>query len=260
MRVLTVGDVVGTGGTEFIRRNLWSIRKEYKIDMTILNGENAAKGNGLDGDTAETLFASGADVITSGNHIWQKHEMRHIIEDNENILRPANYPSGCPGSGCVIFDADGTRVLVISLLGNVYMPENLACPFETAEKLLEKHKGEYDACFIDFHAEATSEKIAFAKHLDGRVSAVFGTHTHVQTNDAKILAGGTGYVTDIGMTGAYDSVLGVKNECILNKFLFKMPVRFEEADGKIMFNAAVFDIDNDSFICKDVQLLNFCEE
>lgn len=260
MKILTVGDVVGAGGTEFIRRNLWNIRKEYKIDMTVLNGENAAKGNGLDADTAETLFAAGADVITSGNHIWQKHEMRHFIDDNENVLRPANYPSSCPGNGCVIFDAQGIRVLVISLLGNVYMPEALACPFETADRLIEKHKGEYDVCVIDIHAEATSEKIALSKYLDGRASVVFGTHTHVQTNDAKVLQHGTGFVTDIGMTGAYDSVIGVKSECILNKFLYKMPVRFEEADGKIMFNAAVFEIDEKIFRCVSAGLINFCQE
>lgn len=260
MRILTVGDVVGIGGTEYIRRNLWNIRKEYKIDMTVLNGENAAKGNGLDGDTAETLLASGADVITSGNHIWQKHEMKHYIEDNEYVLRPANYPSACPGSGSVIFNASGVKVLVISVLGNVYMPDSFESPFETAERLLEKYKGEYDVSVVDIHAEATSEKIALAKYLDGKASVVFGTHTHVQTNDARVLPCGTGFVTDVGMTGVYDSILGVKNECVLEKFLLKMPVRFEEPAGSIMFNGAVFDIDEKTAVCKSVQLINICGE
>ncbi len=259
MKILAVGDVVGLHGTEFIRRNLWNIRKEYGIDMTVLNGENAAKGNGLDGDTAETLFASGADVITSGNHIWQKHEMKHYIEDAEFLLRPANYPPECPGSGACIFDAQGVRVLVISLLGNVYMPDAFDCPFKTVKRLLEKYKGEYDVCVIDIHAEATSEKIALAKYLDGKATVVFGTHTHVQTNDAKVLAGGTGFVTDVGMTGVADSILGVKNECILDKFLYKMPVRFEEPDGKIMFNGCVFDIDETNVKCTGVSLINFTE-
>ena len=259
MRILAVGDVVGNGGTEFIRRNLWRIRKEHSIDMVVLNGENAAKGNGLDADTADTLLASGADVITSGNHIWQKHEMKHYIEDNEYILRPANYPHACPGAGCVIFDAMGIKVLVISMLGNVYMPDAFRCPFETADSILKKYEGEYDVSVIDFHAEATSEKVALAKYLDGKVSVLFGTHTHVQTNDARILAGGTGFVTDVGMTGVYDSILGVKNECILEKFLYKMPVRFEEPQGNIMFNGAVFDVDTKNSVCTGAYLVNFCE-
>ena len=260
MRILACGDVVGTHGTEFIRRNLWNIRREHKIDMTVLNGENAAKGNGLDGDTAETLFASGADVITSGNHIWQKHEMKHYIEDAEYLLRPANYPSECPGSGVCIFDASGVKVLVISLMGNVYMPDAFDCPFKTAERLLEKYKGDYHVSVIDIHAEATSEKIALAKYLDGKASAVFGTHTHVQTNDAKVLNGGTGFITDLGMTGVEDSILGVKNECILQKFLYKMPVKFEEPDGKIMFNGCIFDIDENTGKCIGTQLINFTEQ
>lgn len=260
MKILAVGDVVGHGGTEFLRRNFWSIRKEHKIDMAVVNGENAAVGNGLDRDTAETLFASGADVITSGNHIWHKHEMKHCIDDFEYLLRPANYPSGCPGTGAVVYDAFGVRVLVISLLGNVYMGDSFACPFETADRLLKKYDGEYDISVIDFHAEATSEKIALAKYLDGRASVVFGTHTHVQTNDAGVLSGGTGYVTDVGMTGVCDSILGVKNECVINKFLYKMPVKFEEPTGKIMFNGVIFDLDEKSGRCRTAQLLNFTEE
>ncbi|MBQ8758403.1 MAG: TIGR00282 family metallophosphoesterase [Clostridia bacterium] len=259
MRILAVGDVVGSHGTEFIRRNLWSIRKEHKIDMTVLNGENAAKGNGLDKDTAETLLVSGADVITSGNHIWQKHEMKHYIEDAEFVLRPANYPSECPGSGVCIFNAGGVKVLVMSLLGNVYMPDAFDCPFKTAKRLLEKYKGDYDVSVIDIHAEATSEKIALAKYLDGDVSVVFGTHTHVQTNDARVLKGGTGFVTDVGMTGVYDSILGVKNECILDKFLYKMPVKFEEGDGDVMFNGCVFDIDENTGICREAYVVSFTE-
>lgn len=259
MKILTVGDVVGSLGTQFIQRNLWKIRKEHNIDMVVLNGENAAKGNGLDADTADVLLASGADVITSGNHIWKKREVKQYIEDARFVLRPANYPAACPGTGSVIFDALGVKVLVISLLGNVYMHDSVRCPFETADEILKKNKGEYDVCVVDIHAEATSEKIALAKYLDGRASVVFGTHTHVQTNNACVLPGGTGHVTDVGMTGVYDSILGVKNENVLDKFLLKMPVWFEEPQGKIMFNAAVFDIDNSNFLCKNVSLINFCE-
>ncbi len=243
MKILAVGDVVGVGGTEYIRRNLWHIRKEYGVDLTILNGENAAKGNGLDRGTAETLFACGADVITSGNHIWNKHETRYFIDDMPLLLRPANYPVACPGQGCAVVEASGVRVLVMSLMGNVFMTETYASPFETADRLLEKHKGEYDAAVVDLHAEATSEKAALARYLDGRVTVLFGTHTHVQTNDARVLPRGTGFVTDIGMTGAYESILGVKTECILEKFLTQMPVRFEEAEGDVRFNGALFDVD-----------------
>ena len=260
MKILAVGDVVGNGGTEFIRRNLWNIRKANEIDFAVVNGENAAKGNGLDIFSAETLLASGADVITGGNHIWQKHEIKDFIENNDYVLRPANYPSACPGRGCYIYNVQGKKVLVMSLLGNVYMNDSLESPFETADRLLKRHEGEYDICIIDLHAEATAEKIAFAKYFDSRASVVFGTHTHVQTNDAKVLPGGTGFVTDVGMTGAYDSVLGVKNECVLEKFLYKMPVRFEQAQGKIMFNAAIFDIDQNTNLCNGCRLLNFCEE
>lgn len=259
MKILAVGDVVGIGGTEFIRKNLWNIRKEHKIDVTVLNGENAASGNGLDRDTAETLFASGADVITSGNHIWHRRETKNFIDDCEYILRPANYPSDCPGQGYAVFDSFGTRVLVISLLGNVYMGDSFDCPFRTADRILERNKGGYDVCVVDFHAEATSEKAALAKYLDGRASVVFGTHTHVQTNDARVFPLGTGFVTDVGMTGVYDSILGVKNECILEKFLTKMPVKFEEPSGKIMFNAGVFDIEEKTGKCISAYLVNFSE-
>lgn len=254
MKLLAVGDVVGVGGTEYIRRHLWSIRKEYGADFVVLNAENAAKGNGLDKDTAETLLACGADVLTSGNHIWRKHEMKYIIDELPNVLRPENYPSGCPGVGHVVYDLFGKKILVISLLGNVFMSDALASAFETADRLLEKHT-EVFTTVIDFHAETTSEKAALAKYLDGRVGVVFGTHTHVQTNDACVLPGGTGFVTDVGMVGANDSILGVKNECILRKFLTQMPVRFEEAEGEILFCGAVFDIDDATGRCQSAELV-----
>ena len=256
MRILAVGDVVGPKGTAYIQKNLWRIRKACGADAVILNGENAAKGNGLDKGTAETLFAAGADVITSGNHIWQKHETRHFIDDMPYLLRPANYPAGCPGASAAVFDTGLVRVLVISMLGTVFMGDAYASPFLTADAVLERFKGTFDAAVIDFHAEATSEKAAFARYLDGRVSAVFGTHTHVQTNDARVLPRGTGFVTDIGMTGVYESIIGVKVERVMEKFLTKMPVRFEEPDeGGVCFNGAVFDVDDASGLCTGVELL-----
>ncbi len=255
MRILAVGDVVGENGTEYIRRRLWSIRKEYNIDFTVLNGENAAKGNGLDKDTAEVLLASGADVITSGNHIWRKHSMKHTIDELPYVLRPANYPAGCPGVGHVIYEVCGVRFLVFNLLGNVFMPDAYESPFLTADRILAQNEGLYDVAVLDIHAEATSEKAALAKYLDGRAGVVFGTHTHVQTNDACVLPYGTGFVTDVGMVGANDSVLGVKNECILEKFLTQMPVRFDEAQGETLFCGAVFDVDPKTGLCTGAELV-----
>ena len=256
IRLLAVGDVVGAGGSNFINRKLWKIRKKFDIDFTVLNGENASVGNGLDEQTAKHLFSSGADVITSGNHIWHKGETKHIIDNYEYLLRPANYPSTCPGNGYCIYKVCGYRFLVISLLGTVYM-ESLSSPFECADTILKNQ--EYDFAIIDFHAEATSEKIALAKYLSDRVCVLFGTHTHVQTADETVFNGKTGYITDLGMTGAKDSVLGIKNEIIIEKFLNKMPIRFYEADGEVMFNGAVFDIDVKNKNTLSVTRLNFTE-
>lgn len=255
MKILTIGDIVGECGTKFIRSELNSIRKELDADMIIANGENAAKGNGLDIETAELLFAGGVDVITSGNHIWNKHEMQKRIDAYPNILRPANYPGECPGFGYVIFNASNIRVLVMSLMGTVFL-DSFASPFETAERILQREKGEFDISIIDFHAEATSEKAALARYLDGKVTAVVGTHTHVQTSDARLLKQSTAFITDLGMTGAYESVLGVKEECILQKFLTKMPVRFEQADGDVIFNAALITVDEASFKAREIRAIN----
>lgn len=251
-RILAIGDVVGKSGTEFISEKLWGLRKFYGVDMVVANGENAAPGNGLDKDTAESLFRAGVDVITSGNHIFRKSVAETLLESQENVLRPANYPSACPGSGWCIFDMCSYKVLVINLLGTVFM-ESLASPFEAADRILEREKGNFDFAVLDIHAEATSEKLALAKYLDGRVSAVFGTHTHVQTADEQIFPGGTGYITDAGMCGPHDSVLGIKNEIIIRKFLTKMPVRHEEADTPPALCGCLFTLSLSSGKCTGVQ-------
>lgn len=252
MKILIIGDVVGNCGTEFLRQNLHSFAKDNNIDMIIANGENAAKNNGLDGATADVLFSTGVDVITSGNHIWHKFEMQNIIDDYENILRPANYPGECPGNGYVIYNACGVKVLVVSLLGTVYL-ESLACPFETLNRILKREEGNYDVSIVDFHAEATSEKAALARYFDGRLTAVVGTHTHVQTADERLLPNGTAFITDLGMTGAYESILGVNCDRIINKFLTKMPTRFEQAEGECQFNAVIVDIDNSTYKAKTIE-------
>lgn len=255
MKILCIGDIVGESGVGYIKENLPSIISQNKLQMVIANGENAAKGNGLDIDTAEILFSSGVDVITSGNHIWNKHEIQKRIDDFVNILRPANYPGECPGNGYVIFNAGNIKVLVISLLGCVYL-EPLASPFETAQRIIERESGNFDISIIDFHAEATSEKAALARYLDGKITALVGTHTHVQTNDARILPLGTAFLTDLGMTGAYESILGVKSECVIYKFITKMPTRFEPTDGKVQFNGAIIEIDETSFKAKNIEVVN----
>ncbi len=253
-KILALGDAVGPESSEKLCRALGGIKREFNIDLTVLNGENAASGNGLDKRTADMLFSGGIDVITSGNHIWQKHEMQDIIDENPYIVRPANYPAGTPGKGYVIFDSFGVRTLVMNLLGTVYM-DPLDSPFEAADRMLSETKGLYDISVLDIHAEATSEKIALANYLDGRVNIVFGTHTHVQTSDARIFPNGTGYVTDIGMCGAVNSVLGVKPECIIKKFKTRMPVRFETASGETELNGAVFTFDTCERRVTSVELL-----
>lgn len=252
MKILAIGDVVGPAGVDFLAKNLYNIQKKYDADMIIANGENAASGNGLDIETAEKIFASGVDVITSGNHIWNKHEMQKRIEDFPNILRPANYPSTCPGNGYVIFNASGYKVLVISVLGTVYM-DAYACPFETVDRILKREQGNFDYCIVDFHAEATSEKCALAKYFDGKITAVVGTHTHVQTADARVLPNGTAFITDLGMTAAYNSILGIKNEIIIEKFLTKMPIRFVQEEGNVQFNAAIIETDSSKITAKCIQ-------
>ena len=252
MKILIIGDIVGNCGTEFLRQHLLKFANENSIDMIIANGENAAKGNGLDAGTADTIFTSGVDVITSGNHIWHKHEMQNIIDNYQNILRPANYPGECPGNGYVIYNAGGIKVLVISVLGTVYL-DSLASPFETVDKILKREDGSYDISIVDIHAEATSEKAAFARYFDGRITAVVGTHTHVQTADERLLPSGTAFITDLGMTGAYESILGVECERVIGKFLTKMPAHFVQAEGKCQFNAVIIDVDNTTYKAKSIE-------
>ena len=256
MKILIIGDIVGNCGTTFLEHNLHTIARENNIDMIIANGENSAKNNGLDSSSADSLFSSGVDVITSGNHIWHKFEMQNIIDDYENILRPANYPGNCPGNGYVIYNACGVKVLVVSVLGTVYL-ESLTSPFETVERILKREEGNFDISVIDIHAEATSEKAALARYFDGSVTAVVGTHTYVQTADERLLPKGTAFITDIGMTGAYESILGIKCDRIINKFLTKMPTRFEQAEGECQFNGVIVDIDNSTYKAKSIKRMFF---
>ncbi|MBN1404961.1 MAG: TIGR00282 family metallophosphoesterase [Candidatus Omnitrophica bacterium] len=244
MNVLLIGDITGSPGREIVRRLLPRIKKTESIDFVIANAENVAGGSGITPGTADELFDSGVDVLTSGDHIWKQKEVLDIIETETRILRPANYPKSAPGAGCGVFTAaNAVSVGVINLLGRVFM-QPVDCPFRAATECVEKIKEKTKIIFVDMHAEATSEKVALGWYLDGKVSCVFGTHTHVQTADEKILPRQSAYITDLGMTGPFDSVIGRKKEQVLERFLTQMPVRFQVAEGDVRLNGAIVSVDD----------------
>ena len=243
MKILFLGDIVGRPGREIIRNALDGFRRKKKIDFVVANAENAAGGSGLTPQMAEELFNGGINVITSGDHIWKKQEIYDFLEDSDRVVRPLNYPKGVPGKGSTVIDAGKLgKIGVINLVGRVFM-EAVDCPFERVREELEKLKKQTPVILVDMHAEATSEKIAIGWYLDGVVSAVVGTHTHVQTADEKILPGGTAYITDCGMTGPHDSVIGRKKEKILTRFITQMPTRFEVATEGLEMQGVLIEID-----------------
>lgn len=247
MNILVIGDVVGSVGCEFLRSKLPNLKRIKGIDLVIANGENSADGNGITPKSAEYLYDSGVDVITTGNHTYRRKEIYEYFDTQTHLIRPANYPDSAPGKGICIVDMGRIRVAVMNIMGTVYL-ENLRCPFETLDRLL----GTEDLpkiCILDFHAEATGEKRALGYYADGKLSAIFGTHTHVQTADACILPAGTGYITDTGMTGPIESALGVKSELVIQKFLTKLPVRFENAPGPCKMDCTLFTVDEASCLC-----------
>jgi hypothetical protein len=246
MKILLVGDIVGKPGRRAVRELLPEIIAERRIDFVIANCENAAAGFGVTRDIVEELYSSQINVLTSGNHIWDKKEIREFAEDYETLLRPANYPDGLPGRGSVVMpNSSGIHVGVINLMGRVFM-KPLECPFRTAEREIEKIKNRAKIIIVDFHAEATSEKEAIGWFLDGRVSAVLGTHTHVQTADESILPGGTAYITDVGMTGPFNSIIGIRKDDILERFLTQVPNRFDVAKDDVRLQGVIVDIDGKS--------------
>lgn len=244
MRVLLIGDIVGKPGRRMASTWVPRLRRERQVDLVVANAENAAGGNGLTHDIADELLTSGIDVLTSGNHIFDKREVLDFIDDIPEILRPLNYPPGVPGHGAVtVRTGDGLRVAVVNVAGRSFLPASYDDPFRAMDQALAE-LGESDAILVDMHAETTSEKAALGWYLDGRVSLVVGTHTHVQTADEWVLPGGTGFLTDLGMTGPYHSVIGVRRELVLEKFLKQMPVRFETAVGPAQFCGLLADIEN----------------
>ena len=245
-KILALGDVVSPRAVEYLTKKLWSVRRENKIDMVVANGENASDPNGIDKTSAKSLFESGVDVITTGNHVFRKTSVFSYLDDEENIIRPLNFPSECPGHGDTIIKINGYKILVLNVMGQAYLDAS-SSPFEAVERALEKNAGEYDFCVLDIHAEAPGEKKAIAYNFANEIAVAYGTHTHVQTNDAGILDGKCAYVTDLGMCGPKDSILGVKKEAVIYKLKTKMLSKFDFADGEIEAQGAIFEIDLNTF-------------
>ena len=254
MKILCIGDVVGKIGCEFLRSKLSGIKRYYGVDLVICNGENSADGNGITPLSAQYLFDSGVDAITLGNHSFRRREVYDLLDESPFIVRPANFPSKTtPGKGIINIDTGRRVITLVNLMGNLGMEEGLENAFECADRMLSQ--AESRIIIVDFHAETTSEKRAMGYYLDGRVSAVFGTHTHVQTSDAQVLPKGTGYITDVGMTGTIHSVLGVKTDIIIQKFKTKLPARFDLADGDCRLEGVLFDVDDNTGKCKNAESL-----
>ncbi len=243
MRILAIGDIIGRPGRSTVCRMLPGLRRTLSTDLVIANGENVAGGIGLTPDTADELLAAGVDVITSGNHIWKHREVLPYLEGEAPILRPLNYPAGVPGRGSLVTGAGGNAVLVVSLIGRTFM-DSYDSPFQAMDRLLGRPEKQPPVVIVDFHAEATSEKMAMGRYLDGRVSAVLGTHTHVGTIDARVLPGGTAYVTDIGMAGPTDSIIGDSTDNVLERFLTILPHRFAIGKGQVVVNAVLVEVDD----------------
>ena len=243
MKILLIGDIVGRPGRVIVEREVMPLREAHGLDLVIANCENAAAGAGITPPLADDLFRAGVDVLTSGNHVWRKREAYDLLKLNPRVIRPANYPEGAPGSGSTIVEtAAGPKVGVLNLMGRVFM-EPLDCPFRTAERELARLKLVTPIIIVDMHAEATSEKVAMGWFLDGKVSCVFGTHTHIPTADERILPQGTGFITDVGMTGPYDSVIGRRVDQILERFLSNIPNRSEVAEENVQLRGLIVEVD-----------------
>lgn len=258
-RIIFIGDIVGRYARKFLATLLPLVKKKYSPHLVIANGENAAGGLGITKKTVEEIFLAGVDIITTGNHVWDKKEALTILESETRIIRPLNFPRSVPGKGyCYSRINDDIEVLVINLQGRVFMEAVVDNPFTIIDDFLQKHGA--DITLIDFHAEATAEKQALGFFLDGRVSAVLGTHTHVQTADLRILQGGTAYQSDVGMTGALDSIIGMKREGIIRKFLTGINQRFEVEKEHLILDMTILDIDPKSGRCEQVEAIRFHEE
>lgn len=254
MRILFIGDIMGSPGREAAARALPLLREEYgPFDFVIANGENSAAGFGLTERVMNELFSCGIDILTNGNHVWDKKDIIPFLDSEPRLLRPANHPNGTPGRGMGVYEKDGKKLAVIALQGRAFMPP-LDCPFHIAADLTEKV--DVKAIFIDFHAEATSEKKALALWLDGKISALVGTHTHVQTADEQVLPGGTAFITEVGMTGGHAEAIGMTLNSVLPKFLYGVPSKFEVCSKEVKLQAVVIDIDDETGRAMDIRRIS----
>lgn len=251
MRVLFIGDVMGRPGRRLVRELLPTLKENYQVDLTIANGENLAGGIGATPQVVRELIDAGVDIITLGNHVWHRKAMVQAIDDFDCLVRPANYPEGTPGRGSILYDNGQSRIGVVTVLGRVFM-NTLECPFRAAEREINALRQATRHVVVDVHAEATSEKKALGWYLDGKASAVIGTHTHVQTCDETILPGGTGYITDIGMTGAQLSVIGIEREKAIKRFLGQMPIQFDVADEGVSLCGVVIVLDDETGATQEI--------
>jgi len=253
VKVLFVGDIVGRAGRRTASELIWKVGDKEEIDFTIANGENVAGGFGITENSARKLYSYGIDCVTTGNHLWDRKEIAPYLEADNRLLRPANYPPGTPGLGSGVYETErGVKVAVLCLMGRVFMKE-IDCPFRVGETEVERLRERAKVIVVDMHGEATSEKVAMGRFLCGKVSAVIGTHTHVQTADETILPGGTAYITDVGMTGAFDSVIGLKTEVAIQRFLTQIPHRLEAAKRDLRMNAVIVDVDEETGKATSVQ-------
>ncbi|WP_028399055.1 TIGR00282 family metallophosphoesterase [Ectobacillus panaciterrae] len=252
MRILFIGDVVGAPGREMIQEYVPKLKKKYAPTLTIINGENAASGRGITEKIYRSFLEVGAQAVTLGNHAWDNRDLFEFIDDAKYLVRPGNFPEGAPGKGMIFVNCNGTEVAIINLQGRTFLPP-LECPFRQADAYIEEAKKRTNIIFIDFHAEATSEKQALGWYVDGKATAVVGTHTHVQTADNRILPKGTAYLTDVGMTGPYDGILGMDRQAVLKKFLTGLPVRFEVTSGRKQLSAVYIDIDPNTGKAKKIE-------
>ncbi len=262
LRILCIGDVVGPTGGDIVARHLATIKLEHSIDVTILNGENSSnQGRGITPSIADFYFEIGVDVITTGNHIWFRKDIYNYLDEEPRLLRPANFPSGAPGKGVVLVEIQGSKIAVINLQGRIFMRELVDCPFRAADSILSYLKDKSKIIIVDFHAEASSEKEAMAFYLDGRVSGVVGTHTHVQTADERVLPKGTAYITDLGMVGSLNSMLGMQKEAIIQHFLTQVPVKFTvDEKAPYVLSGVVIEVDTATGKAQCIQRLRIVDE
>lgn len=257
MNILVIGDVTSPAGIEHLNKNLWRVRKENKIDFCVVNGENASFVTGISSELAEILLSAGADAITGGNHTLRNKSVYTFLDDKREILRPINFGDGAPGHGYAILDAMGYRMLVINALGNIHIDPVLDSPFSYIDKVLLREDGNYDFSVLDIHAEATGEKLAVGYAYDGKINVVFGTHTHVQTADERILPNGTGYISDVGMCGESGGVIGMDAECVVERMRTKLPYKFKAASGAPIANAVIFKLDAATRRVTEIKRLSF---